>query len=131
MYAGSCLCGVVKYEVRGAIGGSVCCHCSRCRKASGSAFAINAVVAAKDFVIVDGQASFKCFSTAAGVHRSFCAHCGSPVISRRDSLPDIVRLRLGTLDTPIAHGPEAHIYVGSKAEWFEIRDELPQFQGRR
>jgi hypothetical protein len=130
MQAGSCLCGAVKYEVRGEFQSAVYCHCARCRKASGSAFASNAVAAAKDFVVVQGQDSLKKFSTPAGVHRFFCANCGSPIISTRDSLPDVLRVRLGTLDTPVPAPPSAHIFVGSKAPWWEIRDQLPQHAER-
>ena len=130
MHTGSCLCGAVKYEVRGDLGPAVYCHCSRCRKASGSAFGSNAVVAAKDFVVVEGDDSLKTFSTPQGVHRMFCANCGSPIISRRDILPDVLRLRLGTLDTPVPAAPSAHIFVASKAAWWEIRDQLPQHPER-
>lgn len=130
MYKGSCLCGSVKYEVRGALGTAVYCHCSRCRKASGSAFASNAVVASSAFKIVQGEGSLKTFSTAEGVHRVFCSVCGSPILSRRDSFPDVLRLRLGTLDTPIEERPEAHIFVLSKADWYEIHDSLPQHAER-
>ena len=130
MHTGSCLCGAVKYEVRGDFQQAVYCHCQRCRKAGGSAFASNAVAATKDFVVVQGQESLKKFSTPAGVHRFFCSNCGSPIISTRDTLPDIVRVRLGTLDSPLAAGPSAHIFVGSKAEWWTIRDQLPQHTER-
>jgi hypothetical protein len=130
MYSGSCLCGAVHYEVRGEIGTGYFCHCSRCRKANGAAFAASAIVAAKDFVVTQGEAALKSFSSSPGVYRIFCGECGSPIVSRRDAMPEAVRLRLGTLDTPLARGPQAHIYVGSKANWFEIHDELPQYEGR-
>jgi len=130
MLTGSCLCGQVRYEIRGEPGPAFFCHCSRCRKAGGSAFASNMVVAARDFALVRGEDALKSFSTAEGVHRLFCGHCGSPVISRRDSLPDIVRVRMGSLDTPPKQGPGAHIYVASKAEWFDIHDQLPQYAER-
>jgi hypothetical protein len=130
MLTGSCLCGTVKYEVRGELGPAYHCHCSRCRKANGSAFASNAVVQAKEFAIVQGADAMRRFSTAEGVHREFCGNCGSPILSRRDAIPDVVRLRMGTLDTVLTKGPGAHIYVGSKAEWFEICDDLPQFEAR-
>lgn len=130
MHTGSCLCGAVKYEVRGEFQSAVYCHCSRCRKAGGSAFASNAVLAAKDFVVVQGKESLKTFSTPGGVHRQFCGNCGSPIVSRRENVPEVVRLRLGSLDTPLASGPQAHIYVGSKAKWFEILDKLPQHAER-
>ena len=130
MHSGSCLCGAVKYEVRGEFQSAVYCHCGRCRKASGSAFASNAVAATKDFVVVAGEDALGKFSTPAGVHRYFCSKCGSPIISSRDSLPDVLRVRLGTLDTPVEKGPGAHIFVGSKAAWWEILDELPQHAER-
>lgn len=130
MLTGSCLCGNIQYEIRGELGPGFYCHCSRCRKAGGSAFASNVVVAADEFVIVDGKDSLKTFSTAEGVHRVFCGNCGSPIISRRDALPDIVRVRMGTLDTSVPLGPGAHIYVASKAPWHRIHDGLPQYAER-
>lgn len=131
MHAGSCLCGSVQYLIRGALGGAVFCHCARCRKANGSAFAVNAAVAEADFEVSQGQTLLKSFSTAEGVHRLFCGECGSPIVSKRDSMPGVLRLRVGTLDTPIGDSrPNAHIFVASKAEWDEIHDELPQFAER-
>jgi hypothetical protein len=120
----------VKYEINGELGPAYYCHCSRCRKASGSAFASNAVVAAKDFVFVQGEESLTTFRTSEGVQRMFCSRCGSPILSRRDSHPEVMRVRLGTLDTPLPAGPGAHIYVASKADWFEIHDQLPQHPDR-
>lgn len=130
MHTGSCLCGAVKYEIRGEFGAGFFCHCTRCRKASGSAFASNILAATQDFVITQGAEAVKVFSTKLGVHRHFCGECGSPLISKRDAMPEVVRVRVGTLDTPLAHGPQAHIYVGSKADWYEIHDELPQYPDR-
>jgi len=126
MHTGSCLCGAVRYEIRGDIGPGFYCHCARCRKASGSAFASNAVVALDHFVVTAGSDALKTFVAETGLHRSFCGLCGSPIISRREGLPQ-VRVRLGTLDTPLGQGPQAHIYVDSKADWWEIHDDLPQY----
>ena len=130
MHKGGCLCGAVKYEVRGEFSQAVYCHCGRCRKASGSAFATNAVASDKDFVVTSGEESLKCFTAGGGVKRYFCGLCGSPIASRRDTQPDIVRVRMGTLDTPVTAGPGAHIFVGSKVSWDVIRDDLPQHQER-
>ena len=128
MHTGSCLCGTVRYEIRGDIGVGFYCHCARCRKASGTAFASNAVVAADEFVITSGAETLKTFVAGTGLHRSFCGNCGSPIISRREGMPQ-VRVRLGTLDTSLGagQGPRAHIYVDSKADWWEICDDLPQY----
>lgn len=129
MYQGSCLCGAVRYQAD-ELGPAVFCHCQRCRKASGSAFASNALVPSDKFRFVEGEDALATFSTPQGVHRVFCGRCGSPLISRRDAMPEAVRLRLGTLDTPIDVRPQAHIFVGSKAEWFDIHDDLPQYAER-
>lgn len=126
MHTGSCLCGTVRYEIRGDIGPGFYCHCARCRKASGSAFASNAVVALDDFVVTAGADALKTFVAETGLHRSFCGNCGSPIISRREGVPQ-VRVRLGTLDTPLGQGPQAHIYVDSKADWWEIHDAVPRY----
>ena len=129
MHTGSCLCGAVKYEIRGEFGPAYFCHCSNCRKASGSAFAANVVVDADDFVLVQGEASLRSYRSSEKLQRLFCADCGSPIASRRDDVAQ-VRVRLGTLDTPLATGPGAHIFVASKADWFQIHDALPQHSER-
>lgn len=130
MQKGSCLCGAINYEVDGDLGPIIYCHCSRCRKANGTTFATNSPITAANFRITKGEESLRDFSTANGTHRMFCANCGSPIISKRDALPDVVRLRIGTLDTPPQAKPTAHFFVGSKAEWFDIHDGLPQFPER-
>jgi hypothetical protein len=108
----------------------VYCHCQRCRKAGGSAFATNVVVPASGFRFTRGEALLKSYRTAEAVNRVFCTECGSAILSRRDSQPDVVRVRVGTLDTPLESRPSAHIFVDSKAEWHEILDELPRHAGR-
>ncbi|MNZ28207.1 glutathione-dependent formaldehyde-activating enzyme [compost metagenome] len=130
MLKGSCLCNSVQYEIHGELGPIVMCHCSRCRKANGSAFATNAPVNAADFHLIHGQDALAEYQSSPGVFRVFCGKCGSPLYSRRPAMPELLRLRIGTLDTPIEARPTAHIFVGSKAEWCEILDELPQYPER-
>jgi hypothetical protein len=130
MYEGGCLCGTVKYEINGTLGPIVYCHCSRCRKSNGSAFAAVSPVAASDFCLVKGEEDLRTYRTEAGVHRMFCGKCGSPIITKRESMPDTVRLRIGTLNTPIDAKVSAHIFVGSKAEWDDIHDAAPQYHER-
>lgn len=125
MLEGSCLCGAVRYRIDGALGAIVCCHCSMCRKAQGSAFAANAPVPASAFRIVQGEEALRAFRSSPGKERVFCGTCGSPIYSRRDGAAD-VRVRIGTLDTPITARPSAHIHVASKADWWEIADDLPR-----
>lgn len=129
MHKGSCLCGAIHYEVASRIDTLLLCHCSRCRKANGSAFAANAPVPAADFRIVRGEERLASLRNE-GVARLFCSACASPIISRRDSTPDVVRLRVGTLDTPLDIRPAAHLFTASKAEWLCINDDIPQYEER-
>ena len=129
-YAGSCLCGAVRYEIHGKIGGIMQCHCSKCRKANGTAYAANAPVARADFTFIAGEDALKKFASSAGTQRCFCGHCGSPIISIKAETPDFYRLRIGTLDTPLAQRPVCHIFTASKAEWEQIADDLPQYAER-
>lgn len=128
-YTGGCLCGAVRFEIHGGIRNIVYCHCSRCRKAQGSAFASNGIVAAADFRLLAGEANLTGYQSSPGQTKYFCRTCGSPVMSRSAARPDQVRVRLGTIETDIVERPMAHIFVSSKANWEDIRGDLPQFDG--
>lgn len=129
-YTGSCLCGGIRYEIHGEIGEIIECHCQRCRKANGTAFATNAPIQKADFKIVQGEHLLKKYKSTATTDRCFCAECASPIISIKAETPDTYRLRIGTLDTPLEQKPTMHIYAASKAEWDTISDDLPQFDER-
>ena len=126
MLRGSCLCGAVEYEIQGSPAIMYYCHCATCRKASGSAFATNLIVATEDFTVTDGEELLASFESSPNKRRYFCSACGSPIYSHAESTKYVVSVRCGTLDTPPPTAPSVHAYVASKAPWFEIRDELPQ-----
>jgi len=128
MIKGSCLCSSVKFEYQGELGKIAMCHCQQCRKAQGSPFACNMPVESSGFNIVQGKALITEYESSPGKKRAFCSKCGSPIYSRRDELPDNVRLRMGTFDTPIDEKPAYHIYATSKAEWWEILDSCHQYE---
>ncbi len=128
IHKGGCMCGAVQYEVRGSFGPIVYCHCSVCRKAQGTAFGTNAPIQENDFALLRGAEALKGYESSPGKQRVFCSHCGSPIYSRNQALPGVLRLRVGTLDTPLDVRPVAHIYATSKANWFEILDGLPQYE---
>ena len=127
MYTGGCLCGAVRFGIRGGIRDIIKCHCSRCRKAQGSAYATNGVVDVGDFVIVSGEDQLTGYESTPGEVKYFCRTCGSPIISRAAARPGSVRVRLGTIESDIVERPGAHIFVASKANWDEIPDQLPQY----
>lgn len=127
MYKGGCLCGAVRFTIAGRIRNIVYCHCSRCRKAQGSAFATNGVVVAGEFKITHGADELTVYESISGKTKQFCRKCGSPITSKNPADPDNVRVRIGTIDSAIAERPTAHIFATSKADWEEICDDLPQY----
>lgn len=129
MYTGSCLCGTVRFEISGPIRDIVCCHCSRCRKAQGSAFATNGNVSAAQFRFLTGEDNLSAYRSSAQQTKYFCRSCGSPMLSRSTRAPELVRVRLGTLDSEISERPVAHTYVDSKACWEDIDAALPRIAG--
>ncbi|MCW8194002.1 GFA family protein [Proteobacteria bacterium 005FR1] len=129
MHKGSCLCGRVQYEYDGEIDQISRCYCSQCQKGQGTAFVAVAPVVADNLRFIRGQEYLKEFRATPGKARVFCSECGSPLYSARDDLPEITRLRLGTLDTKPQVHEQYHAYVAQKACWYEIQDEYHQYQG--
>lgn len=124
---GRCLCGSVRFRITGRIGAVGYCHCSQCRRASGTAFAANADVRRADITFESGLDGVTEYKSSPGKFRAFCSRCGSPLYSRVVSDSGRLRVRLGTLDQDPGRRALAHVWVGSKAPWFEITDQLPQF----
>lgn len=118
MPTGGCLCGAVRFEIHGALGPITCCHCSRCRRASGSAFAAAASVDAESFRLVTGADSVAEYESSPHNRRVFCSRCGSQLWSRHDEQP-IVRVRAGGLDDDPGSRVAAHFMLDSKAGWLE------------
>ena len=131
MQTGGCLCRAVRYEIAGELAPVELCHCSMCRRASGTAFASNMSVRAEDFRVTSGEASLKSYESRPGKERLFCAACGSPIISRSQGDPTMVRVRAGTLDEPAPTHAAFHFHVASKAGWLPIADDLPQYPAAR
>jgi hypothetical protein len=129
MHSGSCLCGAVRYEIDGDLGPMGMCHCKRCQKASGTAFNAVAEVATADFRL-EGRDAVVEYLSSPGVYRAFCGRCGSPLYSRRDATPDFIRLRIGTLDTPVTGRPAAQIFTAEKAEWHDLDESIPSYAER-
>jgi hypothetical protein len=127
MVRGSCLCGSVRFQYSRAVTQVGMCHCSLCRKVSGSASNAVIVVPATDFEWLSGDELRRVFSKPTGWQTTFCATCGSP-------LPQSIRgaaafwVPAGLLDDDPGFGIAGHIFVGSKAAWDEIGGEAPRFE---
>ena len=134
---GSCLCGGVKFEIAGPLTPPSNCHCSMCRKQQGAAFRSRARVRAADFKWVRGEDLVKFYQSTSGTFRGFCGVCGSPIINKFEARAKAAVFRpaavseygiaLATLDDDPGVRPGSHSFVGSKAPWFEITDDLPQY----
>lgn len=126
MIRGSCLCGEVRFEISGKLSRASHCHCSMCRKAHGAAFGTYAAAQAADFRLVSGEHRITRYRSSAGIVRTFCARCGSSLPGFDESKPHVVDVPLGVLDDDPGVRPACHIFIGSKAPWYEITDGLPQ-----
>lgn len=122
---GGCLCGAVAFEVDDAFSYALNCHCSQCRRATGSAFKPFGGIERERFSLVRGADRLMTFGDPEGTHDARCGACGS-------LLHSVVRegrwvhVAYGTLRDAPTLRPTAHIMVGSKAPWFDIADDLPQ-----
>jgi hypothetical protein len=122
------LCGAIRYETNEPFDHFVYCHCSRCRKATGTAHAANAVVKCEAFRWLAGEemvVRYDLPSVARGFAASFCRTCGSPVPHpTRSGLRVIVPA--GSLDDTPATKPVVHAHWASRAGWYEGEDHLPK-----
>jgi hypothetical protein len=124
--AGKCGCGAVRYRVADAFLYAANCHCSRCRAATGSAFKPFAGIEREKFESTDGLDALLVFGEE-DLNDTRCVVCGSLLFSVvRDGA--YVHVALGSLLDAPSIRPAGHIFVGSKAPWFEITDDLPQFE---
>lgn len=124
---GSCLCGGVRYELTEAPVWAHNCHCSRCRKSGGGAFASNLFFPIDALRYTEGEEHLRSFQPpeAERFTHVFCGRCGStlPFVNQARGL---VGVPMGGLDGDPGFGPRAHIFVDSKAPWFAINDLLPR-----
>jgi hypothetical protein len=131
MLQGSCLCGGVRFAIAKAVGPFELCHCSRCRKSSGSAFAAFLGALAADYRLLAGADLIESWDApilrAPPAYRSsFCRRCGSPVPNPAPDT-DWFEFPAGLLDGDPQLTPDKHIFVELRAPWFEITDTLPRF----
>ena len=127
LLGGKCMCGAVHYAVADEFVYAGNCHCSNCRRATGSAFKPFAGIARDRLGITQGEDSLMIFGEQNG-HDAHCRHCGSLLYSIvRDSA--YAHVAMGTLVDDPSIRPAFHIFAGSKAPWFTITDDLPQYEG--
>lgn len=123
---GGCLCGAVRYEVRGPLRAVVNCHCAQCRRTSGHFVAATAA-RSEDLTLVESD-GLRWYESSPAARRGFCRTCGAslfwePVSGGR------VSIMAGTLDLPTGLQTAAHIFVDDAGDYYEIHDDLPKHPG--
>jgi len=130
---GGCLCGAVRYQSRGEVGTAGFCHCTDCRRISGSAFGVSVRLAASGFQITSGQPkAFTKFSDSGQlVTRYFCPDCGAPLYTASPRHPDIYFIKAGSLDDPSLVKPDREAWTRSRVPWSAIPSGLATFETNR
>lgn len=124
---GQCRCRTVEYEVPDAFLYALNCHCSDCRRSTGAAFKPLAGIERDKLTVLLGNEALL-IRGEDDAHDARCGTCGSLLYSvvRHGKY---IHVAMGTLVDPPSIRPQAHIFVGSKAPWFEITDSLPRYDG--
>src|SRR3954453_19710598 len=125
-FRGSCLCGEVAFEVDGPFDRFLNCHCSRCRKASGTAHSCEAIVQASALRWLRGEASVVRFdlALARSFATAFCNRCDSPMPHLTRSGREAI-VPAGAFDQPLGAGPDRHAHWSSRPAWYVHGDRLP------
>jgi hypothetical protein len=125
---GGCLCRSIRYYITAPLGIAEHCHCAMCRKAHGAAFSTNALVATEALVVTAGEEFIREYQSSPNRQKCFCEKCGSQLFIRRLDKPAFTVVTLGTIDDDPLVRPERHVFVASKAPWYDIADALPRFK---
>ena len=127
MPTGSCLCRSVRYTVASEISHVENCHCSMCRKAHGAAFSTNALVSTSALTI-EGSEHLSSYRSSPNREKLFCSRCGSQLFIKRLNALEGTVITLGTLDDDPKISPSRHVFIGSKAPWYDPEAHLPTYQ---
>jgi len=124
-HQGSCLCGAVRFEVEGSFERFFLCHCSFCRKDTGSAHAANLFSSRAKLTWLSGESQVTTYQLPSTRHaKSFCATCGS-ALPRLHAGTTALIVPAGSLESPVTIRPDAHIFVASRADWDRDLETVP------
>jgi hypothetical protein len=128
--SGSCQCGNVNYEVLDEPLVTVACHCKDCQKLSTSAFSVSMILNRSGFRILSGELKrWERPTDAGGVAVCwFCPNCGNRIFHENPEMPDVIRLKPGTLEDTDVLEPQAHVWTSREQQWLVRSADLPKFE---
>ncbi len=129
MIKGRCECARVQYEIDDELVNFCHCHCSICRKLHGAPYVTWGGVARDKFTYTSGEKDLRAYAFSDNADSIFCGVCGSRLLVDYKPEADMLYITLGTVIGDVDCPPGFHQFVGSKAPWFEITDDLPQYDG--
>ena len=130
--SGSCLCGAIRYTITAPVSELRACHCTHCQKTSGAGGSVNLPLSSDAFKITQGTPKRYAVKADSGrtLYRFFCADCGSPIYSQRETNPGMVTVRAGTLDNAGDMKISTHIWTRSARPWSYIDPASQQIPGQ-
>lgn len=126
---GRCQCGAVRLELNGPILESGYCHCSLCRRQSGSAFAAYGEIASEQVRLVDDEEKLARYDITERLSKWFCSVCGTTLYDLHSAFPGYHYVSLGILDDDADVSPAFHQFLSSKATWYRFSDDLRRHDG--
>ena len=124
-HQGGCLCGAVRYTVRGAPTYSAHCHCRSCQKALGAGYATWSGFAPKNFDVIEGELTI--YASSPGVQRGFCRQCGTSLTFAGDGW-DTIGVTTATLDDPGIAKPTSNVYLDHQQPWVTLDENLNKYE---
>jgi hypothetical protein len=122
---GGCLCGAIRYEIKGAAHHSTHCHCLHCRRSTGAAIVTWTTFRSADFGIVTGTPSR--YESRPQVTRQFCGRCGSQLTYQSAQEPESIDVTSCSLDSPEMVSPQDHVWCDRMLPWLKLADGLPRY----
>lgn len=127
---GGCRCGAVRYECSADPIVAGHCHCRQCQRASGAGH-VSVIGVPKEALNVTGEVRYfdHVADSGATASNGFCPTCGSQLLGKTTGMPDVMAIKVGTLDDPGLFSPGMNIFTASAQSWDIIAPDLPTFPG--
>ncbi len=130
---GGCLCGKIRYEISQPMQNIIACHCTNCQKSSGSGISHNTPIPSSAFKLTSGQPKVFADTANSGnkLYRAFCGDCGSPIYSQREKMPEMMVVKVGTLDNSNAMKLAMNIWTNSARPWLHLASDVERHPENR